>query len=124
MIHFLEVLQGQDVSHLLLQLLLLITSLYTDYGLIYKHNLSNEIIADIKCEFADHLPYTLSFKGVVATWKVHVAKTNDKLKGTDLLSTCNFADENKVYYPNTHAILYSYCLFLSVLARANDPSVC
>ena len=94
---------------------------YTDYGLIYKHNLSNKTIADIKREFADHLPYASSFKGEVATWKVHVAKTNDKLKGTDLLSTCNFADENKVYYPNTHAILYSYCLFLSVLARANDP---
>ena len=69
-----------------------------------KSNLSNETIADIKREFADHLPYPLSFKGEVATW-IHVAKTNDKLKGMDLLSTCNFADEKKVYYPNIHAIL-------------------
>ena len=38
-------------------------------------------------------------------WKVHVAKTNDKLKGTDLLCTCNFADEKKVYYPNIHTNL-------------------
>ena len=86
-------------------------------------NLSNETIANIKREFADHLPYPSSFEAEVATCKVHVVKTNDKLKGTDLLSTCNFADENKVYYRNIHAILYSYCLFLSVLARANDPSV-
>ena len=82
-------------------------------------NLSNETIADIKREFADHLPYPSSSEGEVATWKVYVAKTNDKLKGTDLSSTCNFRDENKVYYPNIHATL-----FLSVLARANDPSVC
>ena len=68
-------------------------------------NLSNETIADIKCKFADHLPYLSSLEGEVATWKVHVANTNDKLKGTDLLSTCNFVDENKVYYPNIHAIL-------------------
>ena len=68
-------------------------------------NLSNETIADIKFKFADHLPYPPSFEGEVATWKVHVANTNDKLKGTDLLSTCNFADENKVYYPNIHALL-------------------
>ena len=86
-------------------------------------NLSNETIANIEREFADHLPYPSSFEAEMATWKVHVVKTNDKLKGTDLLSTCNFADENKVYYRNIHAILYSYCLFLSVLARANDPSV-
>ena len=58
-------------------------------------NLSNETIADIKCKFADHLPYLSSLEGEVATWKVHVAKTNDKLKGTDLWSTCNFADKNK-----------------------------
>ena len=38
-------------------------------------------------EFADHLPYPSSFEAEVATWKVHVVKTNDKLKGTDLLST-------------------------------------
>ena len=79
-------------------------------------NLSNEIIADIKREFADRLPYPSSFEGEVATWKVHVAKTNDKLKGT-VLSTCNFADENKVYYPQ---FFYSYCLFLSVLDMVSE----
>ena len=67
------------------------------------HNISKETIADIKAEYADHLPHQSSFESEVATWKVHVAEMSDQ--GTDLLSTCNFADENKVFYPNIHTIL-------------------
>lgn len=33
-------------------------------------NLSNETIADIKREYADHLPFPSSFESEVATWKV------------------------------------------------------
>ena len=79
-------------------------------------NLSNETIANIEREFAEHLPYPPSFEAEVATWKVHVVKTNDKLKGTDLLSTCNFADENGSYITETYTQnFYSYCLFCRFL---------
>ena len=49
------------------------------------HNISKETIANIKAEYADHLPYQSSFESEVATWKVHVAEMSDQ--GTDLLST-------------------------------------
>ena len=80
-------------------------------------NLSNETIANIEREFADHLPYPSSFEAEVATWKVHVVKTNDKLKGTDLLSTYNFADENGIlpkYTRNSFTLTVSSCRFLLV----------
>ena len=80
-------------------------------------NLSNETIANIEREFADHLPYPSSFEAEVATWKVHVVKTNDKLKGTDLLSTCNFADENGIlpkHTRNSFTLTVSSCRFLLV----------
>ena len=67
--------------------------------------ISSETIANIKAEYSAHLPYPSSFESEVATWKVHVAETSDK--GTDLLSICNFADENKVFYPNIHTVLLS-----------------
>ena len=73
-------------------------------------------IADIKAEYAAHLPHPSSFESTVVTWKLHVAESTDI--GTDLLSTCNFADDNKVSYPNIHAILL--LLSLPVLARVND----
>ena len=81
------------------------------------HNISKETTANIKAEYADHLPYQSSFESEVATWKVHVEEMSDQ--GTDLLSTCNFADENKVFYPNIHTILL---LLLLDPARVNDPS--
>ena len=58
-------------------------------------------MANIKAEYTEHLPYQSSFESEVATWKVHVAEMSDQ--GTDLLSTCNFADENKVFYIPQHA---------------------
>jgi hypothetical protein len=50
------------------------------------HNISKETTANIKAEYADHLPYQSSFESEVATWKVHVEEMSDQ--GTDLLSTC------------------------------------
>ena len=61
------------------------------------NNILKETIADIKAEYAAHLPHPSSFESEVVTWKVRVAETNDQ--GTDLLSACNFADENKIFYP-------------------------
>ena len=47
------------------------------------NNILKETIADIKAEYAAHLPHPSSFESEVATWKVHVAETNDQR--TDLL---------------------------------------
>lgn len=80
-------------------------------------NLSNETIADIKREYADHLPFPSSFESEVATWKVHVVEINDNQEGTDLLSTCQFADDNKVLPKRTHNSFthtLSSCRFLLV----------
>ena len=76
------------------------------------NNISKETIADIKAEYAAHLPHPSSFEGEVATWKVHVAETNDQ--GMDLLFTCNFVDENKIFYLNIHVILLLLLLSLPV----------
>ena len=50
-------------------------------------NLSNEVVADIKGEFSDYLPYPSSFESEVnSTWKVHVEVPGQGL-GEDLSST-------------------------------------
>ena len=69
------------------------------------NNVSNKTIADIKAKYAAHLPYPSSFESEVTTWKHHIAESSLSDKGMDLLFACNFADDNKVYYPNIHTIL-------------------
>ena len=66
-------------------------------------DISDKTIAEIKAEYAVHLPYPSSFESEVAIWKQHMMESSDK--GMDLLATCNFSDDNQVYYPNIHAIL-------------------
>ena len=67
------------------------------------NNVSNKTIADIKAEYAAHLPYPSCFESEATTWKHHIAESSDK--GRNLLFACSFADDNKVYYPNKHTIL-------------------
>ena len=82
-------------------------------------NINSIIKAEIKAKYADHLSYPASFKHEVATWKVHVAEMDHQ--GADLLSTCNFADNNKL----TFTQFCCYCfLSLSDPGHANDHSVC
>ena len=57
----------------------------------------------LKSKLTNLLLQPSSFEREVATWKVHATEMNNDI--TDFVSTCNFIDENKVFYPNIHKIL-------------------
>ena len=69
--------------------------------------LSEEISVKIKHEFDAFLPHPSSFDSEVTTWKLHMAEWEDTadMAKVDLLSMCNFSPENRLFYPNIHAIL-------------------
>ena len=64
--------------------------------------LSDELLSKIKDEYGTFLPNPSSFVSEVGTWKVHMAEAD--YDNRDLLSMCNFAYNNRVYYPNIHII--------------------
>ena len=67
--------------------------------------LSKEISDKIKHEFGAFLPHPSSFDSEVTTWKLHIAEWEDAGTKADLLSTCNFSQENHLFYPNIQIIL-------------------
>ena len=67
--------------------------------------LSEEIFAKIKHEFDAFLPHPSCFDSEVTTWKLHMAEWADTDTKVDLLSMCNLSQENRLFYPNIHAIL-------------------
>ena len=59
----------------------------------------------IKSEFDVFLSHPSSFESQITTWKLHMAESPLADNKVDLLSMCNFAQENRLFYPNIHAIL-------------------
>ena len=66
-------------------------------------NLSDEIIDQIRVEFAVYLPHQSSLGHEISTWKIHIAEAEGGTK--DLLSMCNFALKRRMFYPNIYTIL-------------------
>lgn len=69
------------------------------------YKLSEELSDKIKSEFDAFLPHPSSFESEITTWKLHMAEWTNVDTKEDLLSTCNFAEENRLFYPNIHTIL-------------------
>ena len=67
--------------------------------------LSEEISVKIKSEFEAFLPQPSSFDSEITTWKIHMAERPGTDAKANLLSTCEFAQENRLFYPNIHVIL-------------------
>lgn len=72
--------------------------------------LSEDISVEIKSELDAFLPHPSSFENEITTWKLHMAEWPHTDIKVDLLSTCNFAQENQLFYPNIHTILPLLCL--------------
>ena len=68
--------------------------------------LSEEISVKIKSEFDAFLPQPSSFDSEITIWKLHMPERPDTDTKADLLSVCKFAQENRLFYPNIHAILF------------------
>ena len=67
--------------------------------------LSDETSARIKSEFEEFLPQPSSFDSKITTWKLHIREWPDPDTKANLLSVCNFVQENRLFYPNIHTIL-------------------
>ena len=64
----------------------------------------------LNLELDAFLPHPSSFENEITTWKLHMAEWPHTDIKVDLLSTCNFAQENQLFYPNIHTILPLLCL--------------
>ena len=67
-------------------------------------NLSQEIECELIKEFEPLIPCSSSFSSELSTWTVHLVESDDK-RGSDLVSITCFAHNNRVFYPNIHAML-------------------
>ena len=72
----------------------------------YITGLSADVVERIKTEFQDHLPLPSNFPNEVATWKVSISEMNLANDNKyDLLFICNYAYQNKLYFPNIYVTL-------------------